>query len=57
VGIAQLVAHAANTGKSVLCMRGGDAALSKLLSDFVFTTTLFKRPFVGDYLGEPVPES
>jgi len=34
VGIAQLVAHAAD--KSILCMRGGDKALPKLLWDFLF---------------------
>jgi len=33
VGIAQLVAHAA--GESILCVRGGDAAVPKLLCDFV----------------------
>ena len=34
VGIVQLVAHAA--GESILCVRGGNAALHKLLLDFLF---------------------
>jgi len=35
MGIAQLVAHAAD--ESILCMRSSDAALPKLLCDFLFT--------------------
>jgi len=36
VGIAQLLAHASDD--SILCVRGGDVALPKLLWDFLYDT-------------------